>query len=403
MLTFAFQVSAQTTLGPLSPETDVHMDIQNGTRYNNQNVLQITSGRITYIKYDLTGVSGTINTVTLNARPSSYNGAAVFKISSGSHSTWSISDTSDLPTPVTELANFSSIGGSWSPITINLSTNDSSVYTGGMLTLIVEHTSGTTFGFARVGNNNPGSLDSKVPKLTVQYTPGSSNDTQAPNVPTGLTVNSFDHESASISWNASSDNGGGSVAGYYIYDNGSQIASSTSTSANLTGLVAENLYQLSVAAYDDATTPNVSSQSSPTVNFTTSTTPGGGGGNVSEVDGTGVTNIFYDGQNIGMGTNPQSAYRLAVEGGIRSREVKVDNDNWADYVFFKDYNLPTLKEVEKHIEEKGHLINIPSATEVEANGIELGEMNKLLLEKIEELTLYILQQEKRIQELENNN
>jgi len=67
---------------------------------------------------------------------------------------------------------------------------------------------------------------------------------------------------------------------------------------------------------------------------------------------------------------------------------------WADYVFKEDYHLPTLEEVEKHIKEKGHLINIPSAKEVNDNGIQLGEMNKLLLEKIEELTLYIIKQEK---------
>ena len=65
-------------------------------------------------------------------------------------------------------------------------------------------------------------------------------------------------------------------------------------------------------------------------------------------------------------------------------------------VFDTDYNLPTLEEVEKHIEKNGHLINIPSATEVEANGIELGKMNKLLLEKIEELTLYIIELDKKI-------
>lgn len=63
---------------------------------------------------------------------------------------------------------------------------------------------------------------------------------------------------------------------------------------------------------------------------------------------------------------------------------------WSDFVFNDDYDLPTLQEVEKHIREKGHLKNIPSAKEVEENGIQLGEMNAKLLPKIEELTLYIL-------------
>ncbi len=108
---------------------------------------------------------------------------------------------------------------------------------------------------------------------------------------------------------------------------------------------------------------------------------------------------FLGNGNVGIGTDPQSDYRLAVNGDIRAKKIKVET-NWADYVFENDYDLPSLEEVKTHIDEKGHLMNIPSAEEVEANGIELGEMNKLLLEKIEELTLYILEQESRIQELE---
>jgi hypothetical protein len=63
-------------------------------------------------------------------------------------------------------------------------------------------------------------------------------------------------------------------------------------------------------------------------------------------------------------------------------------EKWSDFVFKKDYNLPTLAEVEKHIREKGNLENIPGEKEVLENGISLGEMNAKLLQKIEELTLY---------------
>jgi hypothetical protein len=116
------------------------------------------------------------------------------------------------------------------------------------------------------------------------------------------------------------------------------------------------------------------------------------------------TDIYFNSGRVAIGrTSIPTGYRLAVEGHIRAREIRVDQDNWPDYVFTKDYQLPTLEAIQKYIQEKGHLPNIPSAQEVETNGIELGEMNRLLLEKIEEQMLYILQLEKRIQELENKN
>ncbi|MGP1994272.1 malectin domain-containing carbohydrate-binding protein [Zobellia laminariae] len=115
------------------------------------------------------------------------------------------------------------------------------------------------------------------------------------------------------------------------------------------------------------------------------------------------SNISYESGNVGIGTEAISNYMLAVDGKVRSREVKVDVDNWPDYVFNKNHNLPTLEEVKTHIEQKGHLINIPTAKEVEASGIELGEMNRLLLEKIEELTLYLIENNRKVQELELSN
>ncbi|MGY3793728.1 hypothetical protein [Aquimarina sp. 433] len=98
--------------------------------------------------------------------------------------------------------------------------------------------------------------------------------------------------------------------------------------------------------------------------------------------------------NVGIGTYTPDA-KLAVNGNIHTQEVKVDLVGWPDYVFEEDYNLPTLQEVEQHISEKGHLKNIPSAAEVAQNGIQLGEMNKKLLEKIEQLTLYMIEQNKK--------
>lgn len=103
--------------------------------------------------------------------------------------------------------------------------------------------------------------------------------------------------------------------------------------------------------------------------------------------------------NVGIGTTNPDA-KLAVNGNIHTREVKVDLLGWPDFIFKKTYQLPTLEEVEKHIKEKGHLKDIPSEKEVLKNGIFLGEMNAKLLQKIEELTLYTIAQEKKINEQE---
>ncbi|MNQ47937.1 hypothetical protein D3C85_617960 [compost metagenome] len=106
--------------------------------------------------------------------------------------------------------------------------------------------------------------------------------------------------------------------------------------------------------------------------------------------------------NVGIGTiSPDS--RLAVNGTIHSKEVKVDMLGWPDFVFKKEYNLPTLEEVEKHIIEKGHLENIPSEEEVIKSGINLGEMDAKLLQKIEELTLYMIEMKKDIADLRKEN
>jgi hypothetical protein len=97
--------------------------------------------------------------------------------------------------------------------------------------------------------------------------------------------------------------------------------------------------------------------------------------------------------NVGIGTtNPTS--KLTVAGNINSREVKVSVDAGADFVFEKDYALPSLQEVEKFVTENKHLPEIASAKEMQKEGINLSEMNIKLLQKIEELTLYVIEMKK---------
>ncbi|MBP1221763.1 hypothetical protein [Flavobacterium sp. 1355] len=107
--------------------------------------------------------------------------------------------------------------------------------------------------------------------------------------------------------------------------------------------------------------------------------------------------------SLGIGTTATGNHKLAVEGSIGAREIKVQATGWSDFVFKKEYTLPTLEEVEKHIAEKGHLENIPNEEEVLKNGINLGEMNAKLLQKIEELTLYVIEQNKRLDKVEKEN
>ena len=114
------------------------------------------------------------------------------------------------------------------------------------------------------------------------------------------------------------------------------------------------------------------------------------GNNIHRWDGT-----------VGIGTNNTYGYKLAVNGAIITEEVTVKvSEDWPDYVFNKDYALLPLEQLESFIESNRHLPGIPSAEDIIDEGLRLGEMERLLLKKIEELTLYIIQQDYKMEELE---
>jgi hypothetical protein len=117
---------------------------------------------------------------------------------------------------------------------------------------------------------------------------------------------------------------------------------------------------------------------------------------------TGLSGNYFlflaDNGNIGIGTN-QPMEKLSVNGKICAKEVRVTLSGWPDFVFTKDYSLMSLQAIEQYIKTNQHLPDIPNATEVEENGIQLGEMNALLLKKIEELTLHLIDLQKQIDEL----
>ena len=94
-------------------------------------------------------------------------------------------------------------------------------------------------------------------------------------------------------------------------------------------------------------------------------------------------------------TGTHSNAMLTVDGKIVSKELVITLNNWADYVFEKGYKLPNLYDIEKYYLANKHLPEIPSEKEVIENGVSMGEMNTLLLKKIEELTLYMVEQNKK--------
>jgi hypothetical protein len=107
--------------------------------------------------------------------------------------------------------------------------------------------------------------------------------------------------------------------------------------------------------------------------------------------------------SVGIGTTaPPTGYKLAVNGNVIATAVTVKLlADWPDYVFKKDYQLPTLNQVKDYIDKNHHLPDMPSEKEVTVNGLNLGEMNKLLTKKVEELTLYLIEKDKEIQVLKD--
>lgn len=222
-------------------------------------------------------------------------------------------------------------------------------------------------------------------------------DTLSPTIPGNLSVASITDNSIALSWLASTDNT--AVTGYTVYRDGIEVATTANTQYLSTGLSAATVYAFFVTAQDAA---GNNSPASDTLQVTT-TDP-------SQVDNYNSSNAnlptvswqsadFYASGNVGIGTTPSTSYRMSVNGSIRSKEIIVET-GWSDFVFEEGYDLATLEDVEAYILKHGHLKDIPSATEVEKNGISLGKMNKLLLMKIEEMTLYMIEANKLINELE---
>ena len=169
----------------------------------------------------------------------------------------------------------------------------------------------------------------------------------------------------SSAWVSTTPNEIGKYQGIAMNFNGWFFISSSSPSATLT---------------DDG-------QAAPEYPFTVST-----GGDVSIAGNTQING------SVGIGTCPISGYKFSVNGAIVATGFDVKLFTTCDYVFKPNYKLRSLNEVESYIKENSHLPEVPSAAEMDSNGVNLANMNSILLKKVEELTLYLIDQNKKIEE-----
>ncbi|MEP3210686.1 MAG: hypothetical protein ABJN95_15900 [Maribacter sp.] len=371
--------------------------LENGVRKNDE-TLRVENGsrvRETYLMFDLSGINGIITDLNLALTVYTDPGSGTINVYKGIGNNWTENNLSSTNKPTTSGTPLGSFTGSHTNNSIKTLVLNPSILDDDFLSLVLKHTTNSDVAFASTGPETSSIFDqapsSKWPKLTVTFTP--TTDTQDPTAPTNLTNPSIADNKATLNWTGSTDNVG--VIGYNIYNQGVFFANAGNAASYETTTLTEGAtYQFTVVAYDAA---NNLSNPSNTVSVTIPTSSSGG--DFWSQTGTAV---YYEGGNVGIGTSsPDQA--LAVKGKIHTQEVIVDLQGAVapDYVFYKDYPLRSLEAVQKHIDEHGHLPNIPSAQEMQDNGIELKEMNLKLLEKVEELTLYILEQNKRIDQLES--
>jgi hypothetical protein len=223
---------------------------------------------------------------------------------------------------------------------------------------------------------------------------------------------------ASIALSATASDPDGTISKVEFYNGAAKLGEALSTPYTYTITnAAAGTYTLTARAYDNNNLSTNSAAVNVTVTAGNTTTTGwslqGNAGTTAGTNFLGTTDnvglqlrtnnlarlhINSDGL-MAMGTTTVDAnYLLSVNGRIKAKGIRVQASGWPDYVFAPTYKLPTLQEVEAFIRVNKHLPGIAPAREVEASGVELAEMQIQLLQKIEELTLYIIEQNKKMEE-----
>lgn len=118
---------------------------------------------------------------------------------------------------------------------------------------------------------------------------------------------------------------------------------------------------------------------------------------------TAVSGTLSGGLTVAGNTTLGNGFTCSYDGHVRAKEVRVTLTGWSDFVFDDGYRLPTLVELEEYVRQNRHLPGIPGEAEAMTEGVDLGEMNARLLQKIEELTLYVIDLQKQINELKQKN
>jgi len=136
-----------------------------------------------------------------------------------------------------------------------------------------------------------------------------------------------------------------------------------------------------------------------TINFYTGPSTGGSNYTVTNANLASNLCMTMTNGNVAIGTTDPKGYKFAVNGNAIATSMTVKlNSNWPDYVFKKDYQLPSLEEVKTYIDQNHHLPEMPSEDKIAKDGVNLGEMNKLLVKKMEELTLYLIEKDNKDKE-----
>ncbi len=257
-------------------------------------------------------------------------------------------------------------------------------------------TPGTTYQLAVTATDAAGNTSAfSIPLEVATEAP----DTTPPSVPENLIATNISKNTLSLNWSVSTDNI--EVAGYEIFQDHTSIGQTSSTVLTfpVSGLSTATTYAFTIIAFDAA---GNTSAFSDTLLVTTLDVIVYTDLNANNSNTDWTARDLHIAGTVGIQTQPDSVYLLSVNGAIRAKEIVVET-GWADFVFEEGYPLPALSEVEEHIRIHGHLKDIPSAAEIARDGANLGDISVKLLQKIEELTLYSIELEKRLQKLEAEN